>query len=366
MTDRHRRELTALRLSAQRIAASAFERPDDVVRWMLAMQAQDLPGARWSVGLRLPGSTDAAIERALASGEIVRSWPMRGTLHLVAPEDLGWMLAISSARQAKWAAKRRGDLSITDRELVRAGDIAVELMSGGHAVRRDRLLDAWAAAGIPTTGQRGYHLLWNLGHAGLTVFGPSDGKQPTFTLLEEWISQPRRLEGDEALGEFAARYFRSHGPATVQDFAWWASSTLGDARKALAIAAGGLVEREFGGTPHYFAPGLEPATSAAYALPGFDEYMLGYRDRSAALAADFSDRIVPGNNGMFLATIVVDGEIVGTWRRTESAKLVRIEPVGFRPLTRKALAGFDRAIRRYAEFTGKAVEVATAPLPVTR
>jgi hypothetical protein len=334
---------------------------------MLAMQAQDLPGARWSVGVRLPGSTNVTVERALASGEIVRSWPMRGTLHLVAPEDLGWMLAISGPRQSKWAAKRRGDLAITDAELARAGDIAVGLMAGGRAVRRDRLLEAWAAAGIPTTGQRGYHLLWNLGHAGLIVFGPSDGKQPTFTLLEEWVQHRRRLEGDEALGEFAARYFRSHGPATVQDFAWWASITLGDARKALAIANRGLEMREYGGVPHYFAPGLEPAAAAVHALPGFDEYMLGYRDRSPALPAEYSDRIVPGNNGLFLPTIVVDGAIVGTWKRTETSKVVRIEPIGFRPLTTRAIAGFRRAIARYGEFTGKAVEVATPGLSaVTR
>jgi hypothetical protein len=357
MTDRHRRELTALRLTAQRIAGSVFEQPGDVVRWMLAMQAQDLPGARWSVGLRLPGSTDAAIERALSSGEIVRSWPMRGTLHLVAPEDLGWMLAISAPRQSTWAAKRRRDLAITDRELARAGDIAIGLMTGGRAVRRDRLLEAWAAAGIPTTGQRGYHLLWNLGHTGLIVFGPSDGKQQTFTLLEEWVPHQRRLEGDEALGEFAARYFRSHGPATAQDFAWWASITLGDARRALAVAADGLEKREYGDVAHYCAPGLERAASAVHALAGFDEYMLGYRDRSPALPAEHSDRIVPGNNGIFLPTIVVDGDIVGTWKRTETSKVVRIEPVGFRPLTTKALAGFRRAMRRYGEFTGKAVEV---------
>jgi hypothetical protein len=230
-------------------------------------------------------------------------------------------------------------------------------MAGARAVGPARLLESWAAGGIPTTGQRGYHLLWNLGQARLIVFGPSEGKQPTFALLEERITQSRQLDGDEALGEFAARYFRSHGPATVQDFAWWANITLSDARKALAIAADGLDERQFGGMPHYLAPGLEPAASAVHALPGFDEYMLGYRDRSPALATEFSDRIVPGNNGMFLATIVVDGEIVGTWRRTESAKLLRIETVGFRPLTKKALSGFDRAMARYAEFMGKAVEV---------
>ena len=204
-----RNELTALRLSAQLIAGSSLERAGDVVRWMLAMQAQDLPGARWSVGLRLPGSTDASIQASLATGEVVRSWPMRGTLHLVAPEDLRWMLAISGPRQAQWAAKRRADLDISEAQLARAGDIAVDAMRGGRSIRRDLLLRQWQREGISTAGQRGYHLLWNLGHAALIVFGPPDGKQPTFALMEEWVHGARRLDGDEALGEFAARYFRA-------------------------------------------------------------------------------------------------------------------------------------------------------------
>lgn len=359
-----RRQLTALRLAAQRIAppsaTTPFGNPADVVRWMLAMQAQDFGGAKWSVGLRLPGSTDAAIEASLATGEIVRSWPMRGTLHFVAPEDLRWLLAVSGPRQANSAAKRRNELGITDGELAAAGDIAVELMSGGRSVRRDRLLEAWEARGIPTTGQRGYHLLWNLGHAGLIVFGPVDGKQPTFALFEEWVRDPRTLDPDEALGEFAARYFRAHGPATVRDFAWWASITLTDAKKGLAIAGGELEDRDFDGTVHYFAKDLEPSAAGVHALPGFDEYMLGYQDRSAALAGEFSDRIVPGNNGIFLPTVVVDGEIVGTWRRTDTTKKASVAVEGFRPLTKRALGGFSTAMRRYGEFTGKPVGIVGA------
>jgi hypothetical protein len=357
-----RRELTALRLAAQCIPRSTFERPADVVRHMLAMQAQDFPGAKWSIGLRLAGSTDAAIEAALAAGEIVRSWPMRGTLHFVAPEDLGWMLRVSGPRQGNSAAKRRGDLEITDAQLAKAGDIAVSELAGGRVIRRDRLLEAWEAGGISTAGQRAYHLLWNLGHDGLIVFGPVDGKQPTFTLLEEWVPNPRVLSGDEALAEFATRYFTSHGPATVRDFAWWASITLGDARTGIAAAVG-LEERDFGGVTYYLRQGLEPAASGVHALPGFDEYLLGYQDRSPALAAGFSDRIVPGNNGVFLPTIVVDGEVVGTWKRSGTTKTTTVDVIPFTTLTKKAIAAFEREMKRYGAFIGKPVK---ARLQVTR
>ena len=352
-----RREITALRLSAQRIAGSGDLRtPADVARWMLALQSQDLPGARWALGLRLPGSTEADVERALATGEIVRSWPLRGTLHIVAPEDLAWMLDIAARRQATWAAKRRHDLGISDKQLARAGDIAVELMAGGRSVRRDALLAAWEGRGIPTTAQRGYQLLWSLGHAKLIVFGPPDAKQPTFALFEEWVTVHRVLDGDEALAELATRYFGSHGPATDRDLAWWASITLGDARRGIA-AAEGLELRDFGGVGHHLASGLEPAASGVHALPGFDEYLLGYQDRSAAVAAEFAQRIVPGSNGMFLPTVIVDGEVVGTWKRTDRAALATVELSEFTGLTKTARAGVERALRRYGAFVGKPVEV---------
>lgn len=357
MTDRALRDLTGLRLAAQSIAASSFTSPADVVRWMLAMQAQDYPGARWSVGLRLPASTDAMVEAAIASGSIARSWPFRGTLHLVAPEDLGWILPIAAERQAAAAAKRRADLGITEADLDRATGIAHDLMVGGRAVRRDRLLEAWHRDGVSTEGQRGYHLLWNLGHRGVLVFGPAEGKQPSFALYAERVPNPRILERDAALAELALRYFRSHGPATVNDLAWWASITLGDARSGLGAVREQLERREFGGVEYWMAQGLEPAKPGVHVLPGFDEYLLGYRDRSAPLPAEHADRIVPGNNGVFLPTIVVDGRVVGTWRRTETAKAARIELTGFAPLTTRAREGARRGIRRYGRFLGKPIDV---------
>lgn len=348
--------LAALRLAAQRIAVSDFAKPADVVRGMLAMQAQDLPGARWSIGLRLPGSTERDVHEALASGDIVRSWPMRGTLHLVAPEDLGWLLDICAPRQATAATKRRQDLGITDADLSTAADVAARAMSGGRYVRRDVLLTLWQRAGISTGGQRAYHLLWNLGQLKHIVFGPPEGKHPTFALFQEWVKAPRVLERHEALAEFASRYFASHGPATVRDFAWWASITLTDARTGVA-AASGLEARDFDGTAHYFAEGLTPAGRGMHALPGFDEYVLGYQDRSPILAPEFAGRIAPGNNGMFLPTIVADGQVVGTWKRRDTAKVSRIESTEFTKFSKTSRTGFERALTRYGQFVGRAVNV---------
>ena len=354
-----RRELASLRLAAQTIQLpSGREAPPDAaatVSRLLAVQAQDFAGATWSVGLRTPGATSAAIETALASGEIVRSWPMRGTLHFVAPEDLGWMLSLTAARTIRSAAGRHRDLELAEPDFERAREAALEHLAGGRAATRDELLSFIEAAGVAVTGQRGIHLIQRLSQWRVLVYGPLVGRQQTFALLDEWVRHPRQLDRDEALGEFAGRYFAGHGPATVRDFAWWSSLTLGDARRGLEIARPQLDELDVDGTAYFLARDLAPAGRAVHALPGFDEFLLGYQDRTAPLAPEHAERVVPGKNGLFLPTIVVGGEVVGTWRRTVGAKTVTVETHPFEPLSARDSAAFDAALARYARFVGRAL-----------
>lgn len=322
---------------------------------MLAMQAQDFSGAKWSVGLRTVDRTDAQVEAALAAGDAVRSWPFRGTLHLVAPEDLGWMLAITRPRIATSTRARRDALGLTEYELVRSADAAVGLMTGGRAVRRDALLAEFERVGVSTAGQRGYHLLFHHAVSGLIVFGPVDGTHQTFVLLDEWVQNPRRLERDESLGELAARYFRSHGPATDRDLAWWASIPLRDVRRGIEIA--GLAKRRFDGIEYYLDPAVEPVAQPTHLLPGFDEYLLGYQDRSPVLAQQFASRIVPGNNGVFQPTVVDRGQVVGTWRRTRRPGHVAVAVSEFTPLPERARVGVRRALTRYSRYLGQSVRL---------
>jgi hypothetical protein len=359
-----RRRLTALRLAAQRIGAGEFATPAEAVRWMLAMQGQDYAGVRWSVGLRQVDATEARVAAALDDGEIVRSWPMRGTLHLVAAEDLGWMLRLTAPRMAVSAAHRRAQLGITEVEMERARVAAIEALTGRRVMTRDGLLATIGGAGISTDGQRGYHLLWNLAQTGTLVLGPTDGRQQTFALLDEWVQDPRRLERDEALGELALRYFRSHGPATDRDLARWSGLTLGDVRRGLEICGHRLTTLELGGSTYQLAPetlGLAaaPAPARVHLLPGFDEYLLGYGDRTAALTLEHSEAIVPGGNGVFKPTIVVDGEVVGTWaRRVKSGEIV-IEPALFDRRSKLDLDGLEEATRAYGAFIGGPARIAT-------
>jgi hypothetical protein len=350
---RDRRTLTALRLAAQGIGHPILDDPADVVRGMLAMQGQDYLGTLWSVALRTRSATEADVEAAHASGSIVRSWPQRGTLHFVAAEDLGWMLSLTGERTVRWAAPRHRELGLEAADFARVAVITRERLTGGGTADRAELLAAFAAGGVPVEGQRGTHLLGNLAHTGLIVLcGRTE-----YALLDEHVREPRRLEPQEAAVELALRYFTGHGPATVRDLAWWSGLPLTAMREATARVRERLDAIEVDGVEYLMRPGLEPDGSGVHVLPGFDEYLLGYGDRSAALAPERAYTIVPGGNGMFLSTIVVRGEVVGTWKRDRGRRAVRVTTQLFEPLSGVTERRFASALRRYGRFLGSPVEV---------
>jgi hypothetical protein len=350
-----RRRVAGARLVAQGIARPLSSDPVETVRRMLAMQAQDYAGARWSIGLRTEGATDSTVSAALDSGALVRSWPMRGTLHITAPDDLGWMLSLTAQRTLQSAAGRHRALGLTDDDLAVARRTAARVLADGP-VQRKGLLAAFEADGQSVAGLRGAHIIVALAVTRAIVFGPLDGAQHTFVDYDARVPAPRITDRDEALAEFVGRYLTAHGPASIRDFAWWSSLTLTGARRGLAAVRERFESFEVDGEELFHAPALE-SSGGVFALPGFDELLLGYQDRSASLHLDHAERIVPGGNGMFMPTVIVDGEVVGTWRRG-TAKALRIELEEFTPMSAKNRSAFTRAARRYGEFVGRSATVA--------
>ncbi len=333
MTSLH--EVALLRLAAQRIAGPSLPTAAEAVRWMTALQAQDYNGALTSVALRTSPRSRRDVEAALDVGE-VRSWSMRATLHLVAAEDLPWMLQLLTPRVVAGAAGRRARLGLDERTLERARELAVEALAGGRRLSREELMAVWDGAGLATTAQRGYHLLWHLAQTGTLCFGPVRDGQQLIVLVDEWIPRPRRLEREEALAELAWRYFRSHGPATVKDLMRWAHLVAADARAGLALARPRLATLDVDGVEHLMDPrtpelldSCRQEARGVFLLPGFDELILGYRDRSCMVASEHADRIVPGVNGMFRATVVSDGQVLGTWKHAGRGSKRRAEATPF-------------------------------------
>lgn len=348
------------RLQRQRIAGSALRTPEEVVSWLLAVQAQDYSGSLWAVGLRTPGAGVADIERAISEGRLVRTWPMRGTLHLLAASDVRWMLELLATRTlALNAGRLERDHGLDAAMLKRCRRIVERHLRDGPQTRSS-LYESLEAAGITTGGQRGINLLGRLSWEGLICGGPRDGKQPTFALLDAWLPESKPLTRDEALAELARRYFASRGPATLQDLAWWSGLTQKDVRIAIDLAKPQLMQETIDGVAYWRSPetiAVDGAAEKAYLLPPFDEYMVAYRDRSVPLDPVYGRRVI-GINGLFNPAIVIDGKVVGTWKRTlkKDAAIVALDP--FKPLAKTALSAVRAAAKRYGAFLGFPVVVA--------
>jgi hypothetical protein len=349
-----------LRLASQGLLGPGFDGVPEAVRGMGAMQAQDLQSALWAVGVRVPGAGLSDVRRALDDGAVVRSWPMRGTLHLLAPEDLQWILNITTARMVQGTAGRHRQLEITSGDVEKCREVALGVVDGGRAASREELFAAFEAAGQATKDQRGIHLLWMLCQSASLVLGPLDSNQQKFVAFDRWITSSRDLGREEGIAELLLRYLRGHGPATLRDFAWWSSIPLTEVRRALPEVSGELIELEHDGTQYWLSPEAAallddgvPGQRTVLALPGFDEFVLGYTDRSIVLPPEHAQKIVPGGNGVFKKAIVAGGEVIGTWARQGNGQRAAVVPVPFddtKPLGPAALAGFRRATERYGRF----------------
>ena len=343
------------RLSSQHLA-STMDGCGDVaatVRQLFAVQSQDFAQSLWSVGLRTPGAHRSDLLAAMAEGSIVRSSSLRGTLMMVAAEDLRDILALTAGRTISSMSSRQRQLELDEATMTRSQEAIESAISGRNAVGREAILRTLESAGIRTDSQRGYHILWLLAERGIVCWGPPSGTQQGLVLVEEWIDPTPERERDELLARFVIRYFAGHGPATVADLAWWARLTLADVRRGIAAASDALCDTSVDGATYWMtAESLAPSRRQpeVLALPGFDEYLLGYADRSRQLAPEHARRIVPGANGIFLPTIVAAGQVIGTWRRTVTNGTLEVVPEPFDNLTPTQSLSFEAAAKRYREF----------------
>ena len=345
------------RLHNQRIASTMLEEPTDVVEWLGAVQAQDYAGARWAVGQRLLGlkSTDAAVEQAFDEGDILRTHLMRPTWHFVTRADIRWMLALTAPRVNTSNAYYYRQVELDDATLARTNDLLAKALQGGKHLTRTELAAVLEQGGITTKGPlRLSYIMMRAELDGIVCSGPRRGKQFTYALLDERAPQARTLERDEALATLVGRYFTSHGPATVQDFVWWSGLTAADAKAGLAMLAPQITHEVVSGQTYWFAPSAPPAkeiSPAAHLLPNFDEYHVGYKDHSPVLDAANEAKLNARSN-VFSHMIAMDGEIIGTWKRTLKKDAVIIERSTFAHLTEAEAHAFTIAAQRYGQFVG--------------
>jgi hypothetical protein len=330
------------RLANQRLVGKPFRSPTDVVGRLGAVQAQDYSGAKWAVAQRTRGATDASIEALISRGAILRTHVLRPTWHFVLPVDIRWMLALTAPRIARQMSYNNRRLGLTPKIFARTNDALARALEGGTQLTRPQIADVLTRARVDSSdGLRVAHLLMQAELDAVICSGARRGKQFTYALLDERAPATNAIDRDEALAMLATRYFATRSPATPQDFAWWSGMTVADARRGAEAAR----IRDLTESP---AP-----TSSVHLLPNYDEFFIGYRDRSAILdrvggAAPLQRAAAP-----FANVIEIDGQLVGGWRRVAEGGSVAIETTYLAKVSPAERQAVQAQVERYRAFAAQ-------------
>lgn len=348
-------DLAKRRLHNQRLIGAPFETVPEVVRWLCAVQAQDYAGAKWALAQRSTGADSATLDALFAEGAILRTHVMRPTWHFVLPDDIRWMLALTRPRVRAAMASYDRKLELDDAVFARSHARLAAALEGGRHRTRKELAAVLEAGGIAARGQRLGHLMMRAELDAVVCSGPLQGKQFTYALLEERVPPARPRTREEALAELAQRYFASHGPATVRDFAWWSGLTMPDARAGLEEVRPQLEQATVDGNAYWLASPARPVSlpvPALHLLPNYDEHVVAYRDHGPSLDTG-APRALDGWGSALTAHLVVrNGLVVGGWRRTLEKKRVVVKltlPVVLNPSEQAAL---EAAAESYGRFLG--------------
>jgi hypothetical protein len=360
--DMTQKDIAYQRLWHQLVLHQPYENPVDVVRHMMAMQSQNYNAGIWAIGMRIPANkaTKAAVEKAIEEGVIVRSWPMRGTLHFVAAEDIRWMLRLLTPKIIKSSVGRYKELELDQKDFDMSQKLIENALVKHHILRRSELYALLEENGIATP-QRGYHIIGHLAMNGIICFGSKIEKEDTFVLLEEWIENHKELEGEEALAELARRYIHSRGPVAVADFATWAGMSMNDAERGFGMVKSCFNQSEVSGKTYFFADlpdGLESymKSKPAFWLPAFDEMLCGYKSREAIFEGDNYKKVIT-KNGIFFPIIFSDGKVIGHWQKKEKKEFMDLYVHFFKMPSKGTIKKLEKAVKRLEEFSGNTIKL---------
>jgi hypothetical protein len=356
-------EIVRLRLHNQRLPVTTFKEPVEVVSYLGAVQSQDYAGAKWALGQRMVDASDAALDKAFNDGSILRTHLLRPTWHFVSPEDIRWMLKLTAPRVHAVNAFMYRQLEL-DKATIKKSYVGLQKSLRGQPLTRTELGSALAKAGITAQRLRLGYIMMSAELDGIICSGARRGKQSTYALLEERVPPVKEISRDEALAELVRRYFSTRGPATLQDFMWWSGLAMADAKQGLEMVKSGFQREELDGQTYWFP---EPSTDektrfpAVHLLPNYDEYFIGYKDRSAIGELTTRANIPKDAPSLFAHIIILDGQVAGGWKRTLEKNKVIVELTPITKLTQPEKQAVTAAAERYARYLGLAAEKKTFP-----
>src|SRR4030095_1052495 len=275
-------ELINRRLINQQIAATRFKKPQDVVAWMGAVQAQDFGMAKWAIGLRIPGLKDADVEKAFNEGKILRTHVLRPTWHFVMPGDIRWMLSLTAPHIFRLLAYNDRRAGLSKKIFTKANDVLAIKLQGGNHLTRDELRAALQKERIVVNDLGFTHIMIHAELDGIVCSGPRKGKQFTYALLDERAPKTKALNHEESWAALTKRYFTSRGPGELQDFAWWSGLSMASVRKGIEMVIRDFKKEIIDGKEYFFKSSSikEAPGQTVYLLPNYDEYTVAYKDRA--------------------------------------------------------------------------------------
>jgi hypothetical protein len=353
------KEVALRRLENQQLVQPRFSTEAALVGHMGAMQAQDFAMAKWAIGLRLPGCTDTDIESALNSGTLIRTHLLRPTWHIVAGADLRWILELTAPHVRASMRARHTELEISHTVAAKSRRLLEKAIAERGPLTREEIAREFSRAGIATHDNRLSHLLLTAELDGLVCSGPIKGIRPSYALVDARVPGHNTLNREESLALLATRYFTSHGPATMRDFAWWSGLPAKDVRRAVGMVRSGLTSALIGSEEYWFVASRSKARPADVVrlLPAYDEFLIAYRNRSASLPVSWEKDVV-SSNGIFRPVVVHNGRVIGMWRRISTKGAVTLEV----SMVHASAASLNRSIAArasaYAAFLGKELTLA--------
>lgn len=352
-------DIVSHRLYQQYLSRPTFTSPQEVVSWMGAVQAQDYGGGKWAVAQRTRWLTSTAVDEAFAKGELLRTHVLRPTWHFVTPQDLRWMLALTAPRINRAMGHYYRQNELDDVLFARCNALFAKALVGKQLTKAE-LGQVLATAGIVADMGRLGLILLRAELDQVVVSGAWQGKQQTFALFEERVPAAPERKRDESLADLALRYFTSHGPATLKDFSWWSGLTMGDARNGVELVKAQLTEAVIEEQSYWFREAtISPpsATPMVHLLPNYDEYLVAYVERTAPYPQELQAHPNAPENVLFVHTILINGQVVGTWKATIKKQAVMIQPTFLRDLSDKEMEAYHAAVGRYGAYLGVEVMV---------
>lgn len=345
-------DIANLRVYNQHLNHNKFKKPEEVVGYMCAMQAQEYAHAKWAIGLRMSSPSEGAVEKAMTTGAILRTHVLRPTWHFVLPQDIRWMLSLTAPRINAGNAAMYKKQEVTDAIFNKSFDVFIKTMQGGKQLTRAEIVTALHEADIATDDLRLTILLMKAELEQLICSGARQGKQFTYALLDERAPMTPAIDRDEAVARLVLRYFTSHGPATINDFVHWSGLTVADAKTGIEINKGRLSNILIEGINYWMDPDIDFSTAkqtGAYLLPVYDELIIAYKNRDAMVPASFRDKM---GAITFFPTIMVNNQVVGNWSRNMGKKNIDIELKPFNKLNKAQNQSIESAIQRFKKFNG--------------